>query len=40
MRNEAKQLEKELIAGISKEELNIFKEVLKKVFNNLQGGIK
>lgn len=40
MRNEAKQLEKEMIAGISKEELNIFKEVLKKVFNNLQGGLK
>ena len=40
MKKEARQLEKELIAGIPKEELNTFKEVLKKVFNNLQGGIK
>lgn len=40
MRKEAKQLEKEMIAGISKEELNIFNDVLKKIFNNLQGGIK
>ena len=40
MKKEARQLEKELIAGIPKEELNTFKEVLKKVFNNLQGGLK
>ena len=40
MRNEAKQLEKEMIAGVSKEELNIFNDVLRKIFNNLQGGLK
>lgn len=40
MRKEAKQLEKEMIAGISKEELNIFNDVLKKIFNNMQGGLK
>lgn len=40
MRKESKQLEKEMIAGISKEELNIFNDVLKKIFNNMQGGLK
>ena len=40
MKKEARQFERELIAGISKDELDIFKEVLKKIFNNLQGGIK
>ena len=40
MRKEAKQLEKEMIAGISKEELNIFNDVLRKIFNNMQGGLK
>ena len=40
MKKEAKQLEKEMIAGVSKEELNIFNEVLRKIFNNMQGGLK
>ena len=40
MKKEATEIENKMIAGVSKEELNIFNDILKKIFNNMQGGLK
>lgn len=38
MFKQAKNMESKMIAGIDKDELNIFYNVIKKIFNNVQGG--
>ena len=38
MFKQAKNMENKMIAGIDKDELNIFYNVIKKIFNNVQGG--
>ena len=38
MKKSAKNMENKMIAGIEKEDLNVFYKVIKKIFNNVQGG--
>ena len=38
LEKKAKNMENKLIANIEKEKLNIFYEVIKQIFNNIQGG--
>ncbi len=39
MKKSAKKMENKMTLGIEKEELEIFYKVIKKIFNNVQGGI-
>ncbi len=38
MKKKAKNMENKMTSGITKEELNTFYQVIKKMFNNVQGG--
>lgn len=38
MKKKAKNMENKMTSGITKEELDIFYQVIKKMFNNVQGG--
>ena len=38
MKKKAKNMENKMTSGITKEELDTFYQVIKKMFNNVQGG--